>query len=102
MFKIEPNPTFPATITVVGQGREQTLEVVYKHHTLEEYEALLNDIHEGRKTAIEAALELTESWNADMELSAETLDRLQKVQPGCVGLIIGAFGQELMVARKGN
>lgn len=102
MFTIKANPTFPTTLTIVGQGREQKLALVYRHKTLDEHKALLDDWREGRRDAADVVLELVESWSADMELSKESLQLLHQEQPGADVAIIIGFAEAFQVSRKGN
>jgi len=106
MFKIKSNPTFPATLTLVGQGVEQKLNLVYRHRTKEERQALLDSLME-EGAAFEqrisaAVLDVVESWDADAELDSNGLELLDQYQPGAVLAIWRGYFEAMMVSRKGN
>lgn len=102
MFRIEPDPTFKASLVLTGQGREQTLNVTFRHKPRKEYLALLDDVRKGKKTTADALLELVAEWDADGELDAKTIERLQEAQPGVDWAIVSGYSDALTVARKGN
>lgn len=101
-FKIQANPTFEATITLVGQGREQRLKLVFRHMTRTQYRDLLNEVGKEEKSVESAILELIDSWDADAELSIESLRLMDDHQPGAAWSILAGYGEALGVARKGN
>lgn len=102
MFKIASEPTFNTTLTLVGQGREQQLNVTFKHMKRSEYQALLEDIKNGNKSAGDGVLQLVQTWDADAELSADSIRELIDNQPGAEWAIITGYSEALTVARKGN
>lgn len=102
MFTILPNPLIPATLTIVGQGREQSLKLVYRHTPVDTYLGMMTAIGEDTLKPEAAALQLVESWEADAELGEATMQQLQNDQPGVVWAIITGYGQALKVERKGN
>lgn len=102
MFKVKADPTFAASLNIVGQGREQTLNVVFKHKTRTEYAEMLERMSKGKLSSVDALLALLDSWDADMELSRESVAALQEHQPGVDWAIIQTYGEALTVARKGN
>lgn len=102
MFTIKANPTFPATITIVGQARKQKLEVVFRHKLRDEAEALLTAFATDKKSARDIVLDIVDSWDADMVLDATGLDALQQNQPGALEAILAAWSTGLRVAREGN
>lgn len=101
-FKIKANPTFGATLTITGQGREQQLKLVFRHKRKAEYAERLSDIVKGTAQPVDVVLELIESWEAEADLSRETLLELEEEQPGSVWAILNGYGDSLAVARKGN
>lgn len=102
MFKIAAEPTFDAGLTIVGQGREQKLNVTYRHKPRADYLALLEAVSKGDKTVSAAILEVVAKWDADAELSAKSIELLQDQQPGADWAILSGYGEALAVARKGN
>lgn len=101
-FQIKANPTFEASLTIVGQGREQKLSVTYRHKTSKEYAALLDRLGNSEIDIAEAVLELVDKWDADAPLSRQSLEMLQDEQPGADFAILNAYGEALTVARKKN
>lgn len=102
MFDVKPPETFKAVLTLVGQGREQKLPVVFRHKDREGYADLLKKWADGKIKPVDAVLELVASWEANADLSATTLTKLDKDQPGTLWAIVTGYGQALGVARKGN
>jgi len=102
MFDVKAPETFKADLTIVGQGREQKLPVVFRHKTRTEYSQLLTDVSEGKVKDVDAVLALVESWEANAELGAETLKSLDDAQPGALWAIVTGYSHALGVARKGN
>lgn len=102
MFKVKADPTFPATVTVVGQGKEQKLDLVFRHKRRTEYLALLDRVKQESATAADVLLEIVESWDADVPLDATGISELQDEQPGLDWAIIQSYGEALSVARRGN
>jgi hypothetical protein len=102
MFKIAANSTFDASLTIVGQGREQKLNVTFRHKMQDDHLAMLEKISSGELKTEDAILDIVEKWDADAELSAESIKLLQQQQPGADWAILSGYGQALAVARKGN
>lgn len=102
MFQIKSNPTFDATLTIVGQGREQQLNVTFKHKPRKDYLALLEKVGKGETPVSDALLSLLAKWDADGDLSAKSIELLQEEQPGADWAILSGYGEALAVARKGN
>ena len=101
-FQIKAPETIPATLTISGQGREQKLKLVYRHKELTAYRELLDKVAKKEIKPEDAVLEIVESWEADMELSAATIRLLAEQQPGADWAIVEGYGAALAVARKGN
>ena len=102
MFAIKANPTFDASLTIVGQGREQQLNVTFKHKPRADYLAMLEKVGSGKLKSADALLSIIEKWDADAELSAKSIALLQEEQPGADWAILSGYGDALAVARKGN
>lgn len=102
MFKIKADPTFDASLTIVGQGREQQLNVTFKHMARTDYLAMLDKVGKGKMAAPDALLSILAKWDADADLSAKSIALLQEQQPGADWAILSAYGEALAVARKGN
>ena len=102
MFKIEADPTFEAAITIIGQGREQTLNVTFKHKTRAQYLSWLETLRNEEGAIAKAVLEIVQRWDADAPLGIDSILALQDEQPGADLAIIDAYGQALLVARRKN
>lgn len=102
MFRIKPDPTFDATLTIVGQGREQKLSVTFRHKTRTEYAEMLKAIGEGKLDPADAILDVVAKWDADADLTRENVKALIEHQPGSEWAILAGYGDALTVARKGN
>lgn len=102
MFSVKPPERIPASLTITGQGREQTLKLVYRHTPRKEYGALLEAIGKEEITPEAGVLKLVESWEADAELSAPVLSQLEEDQPGAIWAILSGYSQALAVGREKN
>ena len=102
MFKIIAEPKFEIQITLVGQGREQVLTGTFKHMIRTAYMDLLKAVQEGNDDAPGVILKIMEKWDADLPLTRDSIGVLEDNQPGACWAIIGAYGDSLMVERKGN
>lgn len=101
-YQIRSNPTFPASLTLVGQSRKQKLNLVFKHKTQEERDAMYDQLQSGEKDLIDILLEVIESWDADVELDRAGLTLLQQHQPGADFGILNGYGQALRVEQEKN
>lgn len=102
MFKIEANPTFDACLTITGQGREQKLNVTFRHMTRTAYAEMLQAVAKEEISVADAIVSMIEKWDADLDLTVESVKLLQDHQPGADWAIITGYGDALTVARKGN
>lgn len=102
MFKIEADPTFEASITIIGQGREQTLNVTFKHKTRVEYMKWAEGLKSDEGSISKSILQIMEKWDANAPLTSAGIKKLQDHQPGADLAIIQAYGQALLVERKKN
>lgn len=102
MFKIQANPTIDAKLTLEGQGRSQTLELTFKHNTRTDYLKLIQDVRDEKRDPADAVASLIEKWDADLPPTADSLKLLDDHQPGALWAILNAYGDALVVARKGN
>lgn len=102
MFKIKANPTFPGSITFVGQGEEQTLNVTFRHMRRAAYNQMMEKVQAGELTTIGALQELLAEWDADAPVTADSLLDLVEERPGADWAILAGYVDALGVARKGN
>ncbi len=102
MFQVKAPETFDATLTMVGQGREQQLKVTFRHMLRQQYLELLQDIRDQKIDAADALLKVVATWDADVPLTKDGVKLLQEHQPGADWAILTGYGDALAVARKGN
>lgn len=102
MFKIESDPKFDACFTIVGQGREQKLNVTCNAVTRSDYADKLKAIADGECDVADVVLSLIAKWDADAPLEKASIEKLEDHQPGACWAILTGYGQALTVARKGN
>ncbi len=76
MFKIQPNPTFFATVQIpVTGGDPMPLEVEYKHRTVDELQAFANSMRD--RPPAEVCADMLVGWKgADQEFSPGALETL--------------------------
>ena len=101
-FKIKAPELIPAELGFKGQGREQVLKLKYRFMERTKYVEMLDKIAKEEISNEDAVLQLVESWEADMELSAEAVKLLDEHQPGVLLNIVFGYGNALAVARQGN
>jgi len=101
-FQVKANPTFDATITIVGQGREQKLAVTFRHKTRSEYAEIVRQAIESSATDADIVVQILDKWDADVPLDTAGLKLLDEHQPGATRAIIEAYGEALSVARRKN
>lgn len=102
MFTVKAPERINATLSLEGQGRKQTLKLVYRHKPRKDYAALLDKVGKNKISGEDAVLELVESWEADADLTADVLRQLDEDQPGILGAILFGYGKALTVSREGN
>ena len=102
MFTVKAPETFKATLTIVGHGREQKLNLTYRHKAADDYQALFEQVGKGEKTPIQAVLDIVAEWDADAELDTAGVEFADKQQIGLVLAILQGYHDSIAVARKGN
>lgn len=101
MFKIQPNPTFDVAVNIISHGETQAINVTFRAKTRNEYQEILKSAKDDAGAA-DAFLKLVDKWDADMPLDKAGVQALQQHRPGAEWLIIQAYGDQLIAARKGN
>ncbi len=103
MFKIKANPTFPATVKIRAPGGEvQELPVVFKHMSKDSVQEFFKLAYENKRGDAECLLDLIESWDADMELSVDSINQLFQNYRDSSKEIFNTYMHELIDARLGN
>lgn len=103
MFKINPNPTFKATVllSVPGADKPASITVEFKHlakSALRDYFAGLD----GKSDAEALATVITGWQGVDAEFSVDALALLLDNYPAAAGELFEAFRRELLEARRKN
>lgn len=103
MFKIKANPTFPATVKIRAPGGEvQELSVVFRHKRMDDVKEFFKEASDTGRNDADCLLDLIESWKADQELSADSLNELMQNYPSAARSIFSTYMEELIEARLGN
>lgn len=104
MFKLDPNPTFEATVKIPAPGGESCdLACVFKHRTRDELQAFVEKATSGEWSDLEATLEFLAGWkDADAEFSREAVFKLLQNYHGAAGALYRKYLEELTQARLGN
>ncbi|MFA6203787.1 MAG: phage tail assembly chaperone [Gallionella sp.] len=109
MLKLNPNPTFSATVQISVPGSEKTIAVkmVFRHRTMKQITAWFK-LQEKRESS-EALAELIESWSGifddksnEIEFSRESLTTLLENYQPATNEIIRAYMQELAQSKVKN
>lgn len=105
MFKITPNPTFPAEIAIpVPGGGKEKLKLVFKHKNREQLEEYI-ERSRGATPDEEPSLlmEIIDGWqDVDQEFSREALAELLRNHHGAGFHIFDGYLEELTGRRRGN
>jgi len=116
MFKIIPNPTFPATVAIAVPGKQpEKLKLTFRHMTREQLRDFFDRIAREAAEAIEgdrddtvtrerkALEEIVAGWeDVDQPFSGEALEALIRNYHGAATAILDAYTGELNLARRGN
>lgn len=103
MFKLQPNPTFKArvSITIAGQDKPAMVEMEFKHLSREAVREYFETL--GGKTDTEALAVIVVGWSGvDQAYSAESLAILLDNYPSAAKSIFDTFRSELFEARAKN
>lgn len=79
--------TIPATLTIIGQGSTDKLNVTYHNRKQSEITALL----EGGASLGALIPFLVESWDTDFELTEEGVREFEDEYPGIVDILLTGF-----------
>ncbi|AUI05873.1 MULTISPECIES: phage tail assembly chaperone [Stenotrophomonas] len=102
MFQVKAPESFKSTLTIVGHGREQKLNLTYRHLSVADYASLLERLGDDTLSVAQAILDIVMDWDADVALDTAGVELALQQQAGLDGAIIGGYTQALQVARKGN
>lgn len=104
MFKLDPSPTFKATVKIPAPGGEsQDLVCLFKHRTRDDLQALVTKANAGDLSDLDATMEFLAGWEgADAEFSREAVEKLLQGYHGSARALYLKYLEELTQARLGN
>jgi hypothetical protein len=101
MFKLDPNPTFWATVTVRVPGGTGQFDLQFKYLRLAERERYAKDL-EG-KSNLDALAELIADWRGiDADYNRDNLEQLLNEYPDAVRAITACYWGEVTGAIAKN
>lgn len=68
MFQVKAPESFKSTLTIVGHGREQKLNLTYRHLSVPDYASLLERLGDDTLSVAQAILDIVVDWDADVAL----------------------------------
>jgi hypothetical protein len=99
-FKLQPNPTFKATVDIPVPGAEPApVAFEFKHYSQSGWEAYLA-AHEAKPR--EAVFDVVVGWDLDEAFGRETLGTLLDEYPGAEAAIWTKYHAERFGARQKN
>lgn len=104
MFKLNPNPTFAGTATIVVPGGEaEKLRLVFRHKTRDDAKAFFERAAKAEEKESTLLLEIIAGWeDVDAEFSEDALAKLLQNYHTAPSAIFEAYMAELTAARRGN
>lgn len=105
MFKLDPHPTFPATVQITRPGRESLpLKVVFKHKKATELQAFLDGATGRTDTSIlEEMVDSIDASEKDAAMSdADFLRSLADAYPAARSDLLHTYLRELTESRAKN
>lgn len=102
MFTVKAPEAFKATLTIIGHGREQKLNLTYRHFPADQYQSLFKAVGAGETTPVQAVLDIVSDWDADAALDTEGVEFAGQQQVGLLWAILQGYQDAIAVARKGN
>lgn len=104
MFKLQPKPTFWATvsISVPGQDKPSAIQVQFNHLGREAMKIYFDGLQDGQDDAA-ALLTIVSGWKGvDAEFSPESLATLIDNYPSAAKAMFEAFTRETLEAKSKN
>jgi len=104
MFKLQPDPTFTATVMIPQPGGDPLgLDLEFRHMGRAAFMELATEAQGGRLSDLDAALRLVVGWqNMDAEFSPENLAKLLDNYIPAADAIVQAYRLALMRGRQKN
>ncbi len=113
MFKITPNPTFKATVSIAVPGEQAAkLKLVFRHKTRDEAKAFFERVSReaaedagGSPAARERKVleEIVAGWeDVDQPFTGDALEQLLQNYHNAATAILDTYMEQLTLARRGN
>ncbi len=106
MFKLKPNPTFKANVSIPSTDGAGVIEFEFKHKTRKEVKTYFESLGEGdaAKSDTEALSDLIVGWgkSVDCEYNAENLETLLDNYPAAAKVIFEAYNKALFEGQQKN
>lgn len=101
-FKLNPEPTFRATVDIPVAGADDTpLEVEFRHKKKDDLKAFFVSFAD--RSDAECLLDIVVTWhNCEAPFNAEALETLLQNYPAAGKAILAKYSQEATGARRGN
>lgn len=100
-FKLDPSPTFKATVQIPVHGGD-SIPVVFefKHRTRDQ----MDEFYKPKKARAveEQAMDMLAGWELDDEFNAENVAKLLQNYMGAAAALVTAYVTEMMQARTKN
>ena len=101
IFKLEPEPSFWASVEIPVPGGVKTIHVRFKYRNIDEFAAFLQEIKDMED--IDALMLMIEEWQGpDAAFSRETLQRLLRNYPRATRPLYKTYRSELLGAAEKN
>lgn len=104
-FKIVANPKFDADLTFICAGVEQSFKATFRHMGRKEFTALyekLFDVEDPDKAAVDAVLQVVDSWDIECPLDEKNVVKLLDNYPGFAFALLHGYQQAIVTKLKGN
>ena len=103
MFKLEPNPTFTATVAGFkpGEGAAEGIPVLFKYRGRKELATFMTDAAE--ITTLDALMDIMAGWReVPLDFTRENVEKVCDLYPAFVGAVFDCYRRELTEARRKN
>lgn len=104
MFKLNPNPTFTASVEIPRPGEDAgKIDFTFKHRTRDQVKAII-EASQGGKPDIEILDDIVDGWgeSVDAKFSRKALEQLLQNFHGAGLAIMRTYFKELAQGRSGN
>ncbi len=103
MFKLNPAPTFIATVKVRAPGGDESLTLIFKHKTRDQLKDYFENAAKGEIPDAQAVMQIVDGWKeVDAEFNEKNLSSLIQNYHDSVQAIFSTYLSELTQAKMGN